>query len=78
MIAIREIQEVKSGSVTVKLPPSFNGQRVEIIILPVDDLFNGSQDLQELLLAAPTITDEELQEFQTVRAWMNEWRVQDF
>jgi hypothetical protein len=77
MMAIREIQEVKSGSVTVNLPPSFNGQRVEIIILPADDLFNSTQDLQELLLAAPTITDEELQEFQTVRAWMNEWHIPD-
>ncbi|MEZ4663811.1 MAG: hypothetical protein R2911_40270 [Caldilineaceae bacterium] len=34
--------------------------------------------LQELLLAAPTLTDEEFAEFTRVREWMEEWRADEF
>ncbi len=43
MIAIRQIQEVKSGAVTVALPVDFHGKRVEIIILPVEESNNGAK-----------------------------------
>jgi hypothetical protein len=78
MIAIREIQEVKSGGVTVALPPDFHATCVEIIILPVEEPTSDEQDLQTLLLNAPTLTDEELHEFHHVREWMNQWDVKEF
>lgn len=78
MIAIRQIQEVKSGTVTVALPAEFHGQRVEIIILPVAESSERAQNLQDLLLAAPTLTDDELQEIEKVREWMSQWNVNDF
>ena len=35
MRAIREIQTVEQGKIMLSLPPTFWGQQVEIIILPV-------------------------------------------
>lgn len=78
MIAIRQIQEVKSGAVTVALPVDFHAKRVEIIILPIEEFNNGAQNLQDLLLAAPTLTDDELQGYEKVREWMSQWNVNDF
>jgi len=78
MIAIRQIQTVTSGAVTVTLPPEFDAKQVEIIILPIDDVQAGAQQLQDLLLAAPTLTDDELQDFDNVREWMSQWNVNDF
>ncbi len=78
MIAIREIQDVKSGGVTITLPPDFHAKRVEIIILPVEEPATKIQNLQELLLKAPTLTEKELQEFHHVREWMNQWDVKEF
>ena len=78
MIAIRQIQRVKSGAVTVTLPPEFDTKQVEIIVLPVGEANGGAQNLQDLLLAAPTLTDDELQEFDKVREWMSQWNVNDF
>jgi hypothetical protein len=78
MIAIRQIQEVKSGAVTVALPVDFHAKRVEIIILPIEESHNGAQKLQDLLLMAPTLTDDELQEYDAVREWMSQWNVNGF
>lgn len=78
MIAIRQIQEVKSGVISVALPVNFQAQRVEIIILPIEEPKGKAQNLQDLLLAAPTLTDEELQEYDKVREWMSQWNVSDF
>jgi hypothetical protein len=72
MIAIRQIQEVKSGAVTVALPVDFYARQVEIIILPMEESNGGAQNLQELLLAAPTLTDDESQEYEKVREWMSQ------
>lgn len=77
MNAIRQIQTVKSGSVTVSLPPEFDMKQVEIIVLPLDE-FGEAQNLQSLLLAAPTLTDDELQEFDNVREWMSQWHLNRF
>ncbi len=78
MIAIRQIQEVKSGAVTVALPVDFHAKKVEIIILPIEESNNGAQNLQDLLLAAPTLTDDELQDYEKVREWMSQWNVNGF
>ena len=72
MKAIRKIEEVKSGSVTIDLPADFNAKKVEIIVLPIEDSENGRQSLQDLLLEAPTLTEDELQEYQKVRDWMSQ------
>ena len=37
----------------------------------------NNQELQELLLSAPTLTEQEVQEFQRVRDWMSQWHVND-
>lgn len=64
MKAIRQIKEVKAGAITVDLP--------------YDDTNSGGQSLQDMLLDAPTITDDELQEFNSVRDWMSQWNVKTF
>ena len=71
MIAVRSIQEVIAGAVTIKLPAHFAVKRVEVIVLPVEEDEQDPGQLQRLLLAAPTLTDDELQGFAQVRDWMN-------
>ena len=82
MFAIRQIQAVKFGVVTIALPAAFQAKRVEIIVLPIDDLDNEIQQphqaLQSVLLAAPTLTDDELSEYENVQEWMNQWHAIDF
>lgn len=78
MIAIRQIQEVTGGSVTVALPAAFHAQKVEIIVLPIAEPLNGAQSLQDLLLAAPTLADDGQQEYERVREWMSQWNVNGF
>lgn len=50
MNAIRKIEYVKSGSVTIDLPADFQEKRVEIIILPIEESEDGRRGLPELQL----------------------------
>jgi hypothetical protein len=67
MMAIRQIQTVTSGAVTVTFAPEFDAKQVEILISPIDDVQAGAQQLRDLLLAAPALTDDGLQTFDNVR-----------
>ena len=78
MIAIRKIQDVKSGEIKVHLPDDFHAKKVEIIILPVDEAPKEGQNLQELLLDAPTLTDTDIKEYGIIRDRMNEWKIEEF
>jgi hypothetical protein len=78
MIAIRQIQEIHAGTVTVTVPANFPATRAEIIILPIEDVKESPQHLQHVLLNAPTLSEEELQPFLDVREWMNQWNVNNF
>ena len=44
MQAIRDVVEVKSNRITYELPSSFNGTKVELIILPIDIAFCPSRE----------------------------------
>ena len=55
MIAVRSIQEVIAGAVTMNLPAHFAGKRVEVIVLPVEEDDHEPGQLQRLLLAAPAV-----------------------
>jgi len=76
--AIRQIQEVHAGTVTVTVPANFSAMRAEVIIVPIEDVADCSQHLQQSLLNAPTLSEEELQPFIDVREWMNQWNVNPF
>jgi hypothetical protein len=78
MIAVRSVQEVIAGAVTVKLPAHFAGRRVEVIVLPMEEDDQGQAQLEDLLLAAPTLSDEEMKGFAEVREWMDQWTVSGF
>jgi hypothetical protein len=78
MIAIRQVHTIKSGKVTIQIPPDFPSKQVEIIVLPVEEKKGKTKDLRKLLLAAPTLTEVESQEYEKVREWMNQWQVNDF
>jgi len=72
MIAVRSVQDVIAGAVTIKLPAHFTGKRVEVIVLPVEENDQGPEHLQRLLLAAPTLSEDDLQGFAQVKDWMNQ------
>ncbi|NJN82677.1 MAG: hypothetical protein HC802_10665 [Caldilineaceae bacterium] len=78
MLAVRRVQDVIDGAVTVQLPADFTARRVEVIVLPVETVEDEPTRLQELLLTAPVISEDELQGFRHVREWMNEWTVHEF
>ena len=78
MDAVRTIQDVVAGAVTVTLPAHFVGKRVEVIVLTVEENDHRSELLQRLLLAAPTLSEDDLQGFAQVREWMNQWTVSEF
>jgi hypothetical protein len=73
MIAIRRVQDVIAGAVTIRLPAHSSAKRVEVIILPVDEDEQETGQLQRLLQTAPTMSDDDLREFDQVRKWMNQW-----
>jgi hypothetical protein len=80
MLAVRSVQDVIVDSVTVKLPAGFVGKRVEVIVLPLP-LEDNEQEpgrLESLLLEAPTLSEADLQAFEQVRDWMNQWTVNEF
>jgi len=78
MLAVRSFQKVVVDTVTVKLPASFAGKRVEVIVLPMEDSEQEPGQLESLLLAAPTLSDADLQGFAQVRDWMSQWTVSEF
>lgn len=75
--AIRSLQDVIAGAVTVKLPTHFTGKRVEVIILPVEEGSTEAQ-LPRLLLTAPTLSEDDLKGYLQVRDWMVQWNVNEF
>lgn len=60
MYAIRQIQQVENGKVTVYLPADFTAQQVEVIVLPVEAT-NGH--------AAPAPVDQPNELLQRILAW---------
>jgi hypothetical protein len=77
MIAVRSVQDIVAGAVTVKLPSNFPGRRVEVIVLPLEESEQEHQELERLLLNAPTLTEDELRGFAQVRNWMSQWTVSE-
>ena len=67
MIVVRSVQEVIAGAVTIKLPARFAGKRVEVIVLSVEENDREPQQLQRLLLTAPTLSEDDLQGFTQVK-----------
>lgn len=72
MFAIREVLNIQDGVVTIRLPGDFPSTKAEVIVLPVEEApTTKQQSLQEVLLNAPTLSDEELRPFEEVREWIN-------
>lgn len=78
MVAIREIQEVTSDEITIKLPKALHGKQVEIIVLALENAEGNTPALQKLLLNAPTLSDKDLQTYQKAREWMAQWNITEF
>lgn len=78
MLAIRKIQEIDSETIMIRVPSYFLTKRVEIIILPIEEQPEPQSYLQEVLLRAPILSDEDIQPFEHVREWMNQWNVNNF
>lgn len=73
MFAIKQVQAIQGGVVTIRLPQDFPSTRAEIIVLPVEELSGRQQQsLQQILLDAPTLTNEDLRPFEEIRERMNQ------
>lgn len=53
MEAVRQIVQVKNGMLSLELPPSFEAQQVEVIVLPVESRF-GQQDREGAAIRRPS------------------------
>ncbi|HDQ40507.1 MAG TPA: hypothetical protein ENN39_05690 [Desulfonatronum sp.] len=82
MQAIRTIQSVEGGKLSVSLPPEFQHTRVEVIILPCpptdfDSRKEESQDWKKDFLSVSTWGQEDvakveswnIQEFKSIHPW---------
>jgi hypothetical protein len=78
MIAIRQIEQVVTDTVTIRLPTHFAARRVEVIVLPLEEDKPEQEQIQRLLLTAPISSENDLQGFTQVREWMNQWTVSAF
>jgi hypothetical protein len=78
MEAIRSVVKPKNHNVQVTLPNSFNGEYVEVIVLPYKQKNIKSKDnkseLQKFLLEAPTMSDDDYNEFLEKRKRFNQWK----
>ena len=70
MMAIRQIRDATSEMITVRIPKNFPTKLAEIIILPVDEFQAEGQQmiLQNVLLNAPTLSENELAAFELFQA----------
>ena len=71
MISDQSIDEAVDGGVTILPPLDFAAERVEMIILPAGEDRPEPSRLQRLLLAAPTVSEADLDAFAQTREWMN-------
>ena len=81
MFAFRQVQKVKSGIVTIAVPPDLYDQQVEIIVFPVDELIikhEKKRKLLKLLRQAPTLTDEEIIDSKNSIDRMRQWNIREF
>jgi len=78
MQAIREIRSVKGKKIIIDLPEDFRDQKVEVIVLPYAEEAGKMKNLHSLLMDGPTLTDEEIKQFMTVREDMKRWKIKEF
>ncbi|MBC7892162.1 MAG: hypothetical protein H7Y12_08125 [Sphingobacteriaceae bacterium] len=84
MNAVRQVVKVKNHRVTVELPANFTAEEVEVIVLPAatpepvaaDQFVSGKPltKLQQLLLDAPVMSDEEYEFIMEKRRALNAWK----
>ncbi len=67
MIAIREICNVSTNVITMRVPATFQSRRVEALILCWKTRPVQGDAFRELLLSAPTLTKTELDNYKQVR-----------
>ncbi len=74
MQAIREITTVTDHKIIFTLPDGFNYNKVELIILPIEE----KQNLSDFLLTLPTFTTEEINNIETAKKDLNKWEIKEF
>lgn len=68
MQAFKQHSKIKNGKIIIDVPPDFDAEEVEIIILPLEKSLKSKRErLKKLLLSAPTLTEEEIAEIENVK-----------
>ena len=78
MIAVQTIENVGPGPLIIDIPTDFYSHTVEVTVRLIKDVTKRQSTLQELLLDAPTLTDDELTQYQETREWMDQWQINEF
>ena len=78
MIAVRKLLDKKSGQNKSKLPNESPVKKMDKITLAFKGSFDRGQNLNGLLLVAPTLNDNDLQEYEIIKERMSQWNIEEF
>ena len=82
MKAIRQVREVKNHQILVRLPEDFGNKKVEVIILPLNEIdkekLKAREKFLKFLLNGPTLCPEEIQRIEAMQREFNQWTIEKF
>jgi hypothetical protein len=71
---IKQYADVVNGVIHIELPKEFDAKRVELTIVPLQDDAPHIRGFQQFLLDSPEMSDEEFQNIQEKREYLNQWK----
>lgn len=76
MDSFKTVQKVKNHKITFNLPIEFKAEKVNVIVVPVEenDDEKEAKELIEKLLNGPTMTDEQYELFKEGSEHLRKWR----
>jgi hypothetical protein len=82
MEAIKTVQRVKNQQVLIHVPGKYENAEVEVIVLLVNSENRDTQNKKEAFLAflrnGPTLSEEEINNIETVAQEFQKWTIQEF
>lgn len=81
MKALRKVVKLNNNLLKLNIPVNFQSKYVEIIILPVNNLDNETdnnesldKDFQDFLLSGPVMSNEDYNHFLEKKNHFNQWK----
>lgn len=72
------IEAIYDGAVFRPIAPVRLKPNTRVRVIDIEEDQDTQEQLRRLLLAAPTLSENDLQGYTQVREWMNQWTVNAF